>query len=87
MVARVEKVSVRYVRPEAEDEERLRATCAELQAVSILRLARGQDAHAEAEDGRADVPLDGPQNLSGKALTSVRPGALMCGKEPETGDA
>jgi hypothetical protein len=31
---------VRYVRPEAEEEERLRVVVAELQAVSILRRAR-----------------------------------------------
>jgi hypothetical protein len=87
MVATVRTVSVRYVRPEAEDEERLRATCAELQALGILRLAEGQDAHAEAQDGRPEGLLDAPRNAARKALTSVRPGALMCGKEPEGGDA
>ena len=39
MVSSVQKVVARYVRPEPEDEGRLRTIVAELQAASILRAA------------------------------------------------
>ena len=40
MLTTVRQIAVRHVRPEAAEEERLRAIVAELQAVSILRRAR-----------------------------------------------
>ncbi len=82
MPSRVARVSVRYVRPQAQDEERLRATCAELQALAILRLA-GQDAgHAEAVNGPDEQLLKAPRNPASDALTSATPQALMCDGGP-----
>lgn len=86
MVTTVRQVWVRYVRPAAEDEERLRATCAELQAVSILRLAQAADGLVGPEGEGLPRPPEASRNAAGKALTSIAPPALMCASEPVDGD-
>ncbi len=66
MITSVRQLAVRYVRPEPEDEERLRVVVAELQAASILRAAGigGRPVGTCAEEKAS--PPDGDEAKKGK---------------------
>ena len=54
MIATVRQIAVRYVRPEPEQEERLRAAVCRLQAASILRAARSRVRQAAVATGKQE---------------------------------
>ena len=66
MIATVRQIAVRYVRPEPEREEGLRAAVCRLQAVAILRAARSRVREAAAATGEQHhdpekAPADGAE--------------------------
>ena len=76
-MSEVRQIAVRYVRPEAEEQERLRATVAEMQAMAILRAAEARKAGSSGTRGKYACSAVGSDLRRSKSPSGVEERALL----------